>query len=189
MAQHLAAVLAASLAAQGKAAPSNVAAALDGVAPTAQHEAVAGDARRRANCASSCSARSRSVTLRIRRLRALASALADVTGAPLGYLPEGGNAVGAPLAGVLPHRGAGGRAVAQPGLNAVEMLARAAQGYVLVGGIEPADLVPSLGHRRLAARSPTASWRSRRMPSDEILATRDVHPAESRLSPKPRAPG
>ena len=37
-------------------------------------------------------------------LRLVAGALAELTGATLGYLPEGGNAVGARLAGVLPHR-------------------------------------------------------------------------------------
>ena len=41
-------------------------------------------------------------------VRALAAALADLTGATLGYLSEGANAVGAALAGALPHRGAGG---------------------------------------------------------------------------------
>ena len=76
-------------------------------------------------------------------LRALAAALAAATGAQLGFLPEGGNAVGAALAGVLPHRAIGGRTVAAPGLNVVEMLAARLKAYVLVGGIEPADLVPS----------------------------------------------
>jgi NADH-quinone oxidoreductase subunit G len=76
-------------------------------------------------------------------LRALAAALAEATGAQLGYLPEGGNAVGAALAGVLPHRLSGGRTVAAPGLNALEMLAARLKAYVLVGGIEAADLVPS----------------------------------------------
>ncbi len=142
MAQHLAAVLAASLKAQGKAVPSNVAAALEGVTPSAQHEAVAatlaaGDLRviLLGALAQHHAAYS--------ELRALATALADATGAKLGYLPEGGNAVGAALAGVLPHRAAGGRAVAAPGLNAVEMLAARLKAYVLVGGIEAADLVPS----------------------------------------------
>jgi NADH-quinone oxidoreductase subunit G len=73
-------------------------------------------------------------------LRALAAALAGVTGARLGYLPDGANAVGASLAGATPHRGAGGRAVAQPGLAATEMLAARLRGYVLVGGVETTDL-------------------------------------------------
>ena len=63
MAQHLAAVLAASLKAQGKAVPSNVAAALEGVTPSAQHEAVAATlaggrpARDPARCARAASRR------------------------------------------------------------------------------------------------------------------------------------
>jgi NADH-quinone oxidoreductase subunit G len=72
-------------------------------------------------------------------LRALAAALAAVTGARLGYLPDGANAVGASLAGATPHRGAGGRAVVQPGLAAPEMLAARLRGYVLVGGLETTD--------------------------------------------------
>jgi NADH-quinone oxidoreductase subunit G len=76
-------------------------------------------------------------------LRALASALAGATGATLGYLPEGGNGVGAALAGVLPHRQAGGRPVSNPGLHVGDMLAARLKAYVMVGGIESADLVTS----------------------------------------------
>jgi NADH-quinone oxidoreductase subunit G len=142
MAQHLAAVLAASLLAQGKTAPAHVTAALEGVTPSAQHAAVAatlvvGDQRviLLGALAQHHAAYS--------EIRALATALAAATGATLGYLPEGGNAVGAALAGVLPHRAEGGRAVAQPGLNANEMLSARLKGYVLVGGIESADLAPT----------------------------------------------
>jgi NADH-quinone oxidoreductase subunit G len=76
-------------------------------------------------------------------IRSLAAALAGASGALLGYLPEGGNGVGAVLAGVTPHRGRGGRAVAKPGLSAGEMLAARLKGYVLVGGLETADFAPS----------------------------------------------
>ena len=80
-------------------------------------------------------------------IRALAAALAEVTGARLGFLPEGANAVGASLAGVMPHRGAGGRAVAKPGLAAAEMIDARLRAYVLVGGIETEDL-PAVVRRR-----------------------------------------
>jgi NADH-quinone oxidoreductase subunit G len=139
MAQHLAAVLAAALRAAGRAAPAHVAAALEGIAPTAAHERIAailsqgelrmvllgGLAERHAASA---------------ELRVLATALAEVTGARLGFLPDGANAVGASLAGATPHRGVGGRAVARPGLAAAEMINARLRGYVLVGGIEAADL-------------------------------------------------
>lgn len=49
-------------------------------------------------------------------LRSLASVLAQVTGAKLGYLPEA-NSLAANLVGVLPHRGLAGKAVAEPGLH------------------------------------------------------------------------
>jgi NADH-quinone oxidoreductase subunit G len=78
-------------------------------------------------------------------LRCLAVALAEVTGAKLGHLPEGGNAVGAALAGATPHRGVGGRTVAKPGLTALEMLNARLRGYVMVGGLESEDLAPAPG--------------------------------------------
>jgi NADH-quinone oxidoreductase subunit G len=48
-------------------------------------------------------------------VRALAAALAAISGATLGYLTEGANSVGAALAGALPHRGAGGTVSSQAG--------------------------------------------------------------------------
>ena len=66
-------------------------------------------------------------------LRALAAALADATGAKLGYLPEGANGAGAWLAGAVPHRTAGGRSIDQPGKNARAMLEVPRSAYVLLG--------------------------------------------------------
>ena len=70
-------------------------------------------------------------------LRAAAAAIAELAGATLGYLPDGANAAGAQLAGLLPHRGAGGEALAVPGRDAAEILNGALPGYVLHGGVEP----------------------------------------------------
>ena len=69
-------------------------------------------------------------------IRSVAAALCRVTGATLGYLPEGANAAGAALAGVLPHRGPGGESLESPGLNAEAMLAAPRRVYVLFG-LEP----------------------------------------------------
>jgi NADH-quinone oxidoreductase subunit G len=69
-------------------------------------------------------------------LRALAAALAQVTGASLGVLAEGSNAAGAYLAGAVPHRDVGGRAVVTPGLSAWQMLKLPLSAYVLLG-VEP----------------------------------------------------
>jgi NADH-quinone oxidoreductase subunit G len=70
-------------------------------------------------------------------IRALASALAELTGASFGVLAEGGNAAGAFLAGAVPHREAGGKVAASKGLNALEMVQKTLQAYVLFGGVEP----------------------------------------------------
>jgi len=72
-------------------------------------------------------------------LRALANEIAHLTGASLGTLAEGGNAAGAWVAGVLPHRGAGGMALADgaTGLDTRGMLESAQRAYLLVGAIEP----------------------------------------------------
>jgi NADH-quinone oxidoreductase subunit G len=142
MAQHLAAVLVAALRAQGKPAPVQVAAAIAGIEPSPEHASVA---------ALLTSGELRVVLLgalaerhvAYSEIRALAAALAHVTGSRFGYLPEGGNGAGASLAGVLPHRTVGGRSVAQPGLNTSDMLAARLKAYVLVGGIESADLAPA----------------------------------------------
>jgi NADH-quinone oxidoreductase subunit G len=76
-------------------------------------------------------------------LRALASALAQVTGASFGVLAEGANAAGAFLAGVVPHRDVGGKSVVSPGLSAIEMLRRPLKAYLLFG-VEPwADALDS----------------------------------------------
>jgi NADH-quinone oxidoreductase subunit G len=76
-------------------------------------------------------------------LRALACALAQVTGASFGVLAEGANAAGAFLAGVVPHRDVGGKSVVSPGLSAIEMLRRPLKAYLLFG-VEPwADALDS----------------------------------------------
>ncbi len=70
-------------------------------------------------------------------IRAAAGALAELTGARLGYVSEGGNSVGATLAGFLPHRSVGGAAADAVGLDAMAMLAAPRKVYVLFG-LEPA---------------------------------------------------
>ncbi len=64
------------------------------------------------------------------------TALASAAKARLGLLTEGANAAGAWLAGAVPHRGPGGRAVTAPGLDAGAMLAQPLVAYLLLG-LEP----------------------------------------------------
>jgi NADH-quinone oxidoreductase subunit G len=76
---------------------------------------------------------------RFAELRAAAAALAARTGATLGFLPDGGNAAGAAIAGALPHRLPGGRPDPEPGLDLGAMLASPPAAALLFGGIEPAE--------------------------------------------------
>ncbi len=71
-------------------------------------------------------------------LRALSAALAELTGAELGYIAEGANGVGAAIAGILPHRGANGAEVEDPGLDVQGMISSPRRAYVLFG-VEPGD--------------------------------------------------
>ncbi|MDP9013812.1 MAG: NADH-quinone oxidoreductase subunit NuoG [Pseudomonadota bacterium] len=70
-------------------------------------------------------------------LKALAGALASLSGASLGFITEGPNAAGAYLAGAVPHREAGGAPAPSPGLAARAMLSTPLKAYVLFGGIDP----------------------------------------------------
>ena len=70
-------------------------------------------------------------------LRALAGGIAQLAGASFGELAEGGNAAGAYLAGAVPHRQAGGKALGIAGQSAGQMLQTPLEAYILFGGVEP----------------------------------------------------
>jgi NADH-quinone oxidoreductase subunit G len=85
-------------------------------------------------------------------IRAVAAVVARLAQATLAYLPTGSNAAGAALAGVLPHREAGGAATNEVGMNAAEMMNTALAGYVLFGGLESGlDTATSALVNRLAS--------------------------------------
>jgi len=97
-------------------------------------------------------------------LRALAAAIAQLSGASLGVITEGANAAGAYLAGAVPHREPGGKQLPHAGLSAAEMLRQPLKSYVLFGGVEPwadatgAEAVKALGAAELVvALTPYAS--------------------------------
>ena len=69
-------------------------------------------------------------------VRALAAAIAETTGAKLGFISSGPNAAGAHLAGVLPHRSLGGKAAARTGLGVAAMLESELDAVLLVN-VEP----------------------------------------------------
>ncbi len=87
-------------------------------------------------------------------VRALSAAIAELTGASLGYVTAGPNAAGAHLAGVLPHRAAGGEKRAKAGLGVAAMLDSELDAVVLVN-VEPdadihttADVVAKLAKQK-----------------------------------------
>jgi NADH-quinone oxidoreductase subunit G len=97
-------------------------------------------------------------------VRALAASIAITTGSRLGFLSEGANSAGAHLAGVLPHRRAGGEIRDDHGFNAGDML-DADLDAVLLFGFEPyldlsatEDVVKKLTNQRfVVALSPYTS--------------------------------
>ena len=158
--RELGAVLLAALG--GAAPPTALAALLQGAVVTDRHEQIASSLRTGAHRAIWIGA----LSLRSARgaeLRALARALAGVTGAVYGELAEGGNAAGAYLAGALPHRAPGGVPRPVAGLHARAMLGRPLGAYLLLHcepwadmGVPVApDLLAPLG--RVVAITPYAS--------------------------------
>ena len=132
----LAAILVAVAAKVGAAVPKHLTGITTGVQSTAAHEAVA---------TALLSGPKRAVwlgALALRHaqyadLRAVAGAIAQLTGASLAELAEGGNAAGAYLAGCVPHRDAGGKVLAAGGKTAAQMFQAPLKAYVLFGGVEP----------------------------------------------------
>jgi len=132
----LSAVVAAAAAATGKPVPRHLDAAVGEARITDAHRAAAQvllSGEKRAVWLGALAARHAAFA----DLRALAAALAQITGASLGRLAEGGNAAGAYLAGAIPHREAGVKPVAQAGLTARDMLENPLRSYLLFGGLEP----------------------------------------------------
>ena len=72
-------------------------------------------------------------------VREAASMIAEKTGAKLGFITEGPNSAGASLAGVLPHRAAGGAKRDNAGLGVAGMLDGSLDAVVLVNA-DPADI-------------------------------------------------
>ncbi|HEY4872687.1 MAG TPA: NADH-quinone oxidoreductase subunit NuoG [Steroidobacteraceae bacterium] len=131
---ELAAILAACLA-EGAAPPAHVATLVRAAKVEERHRAIATalkNGERRAVWLGALSLRHAAFA----DLRALAAALAGITGSTFGVLAEGSNAAGAYLAGAVPHRLAGGRANPKAGLSAAEMLKTPLSTYVLFG-VEP----------------------------------------------------
>jgi len=161
----LAAVLRAALG--DAAAPAGVGSLLEGITPDDAHRAIAASLKsgtRRAIWLGALSLRS----ARYSELRALARSLSVATGAVFGELAEGGNAAGAHLAGVLPHRGVAAVARANPGTDTRAMLEGTLAGYLLLNCEPWADAaqpgaLEALAKSRVVAVTPYASAAMKRV--------------------------
>ncbi len=134
-----------------KAVPDNVRGVAGSVRPTDEQRAAAAqllEGERRVILLGALAARHPAYA----DIRQLAAALAGLCGAQLAYLSEGANGAGAHLAGVLPHRNAGGEPLVTAGLSARAMLESPLKAYVLLGAIEPElDLGAPQAAKTLAA--------------------------------------
>ncbi len=141
MSEHLAAVVAAAAQARGASVPGTVSALVTQAQSSVNdtHRALAAqlsEGERRLILLGALAQRDGAFA----QLRALAATLAQITGAQLGYIADGGNTVAAHLAGAVPHRGVGGQVLNAAGLSVADMLAAKLKGYLLVGSIEAQDL-------------------------------------------------
>ena len=126
-------------ASDGKPLPDTVAAICEGVTPDEQHIAVArslSDADGGLVLLGAVAGRHAAYTA----VRALASCIAELTGATFGGLSEGPNSAGASLAGVLPHRMQGGENRESSGLGVAAMLSETLDAVVLVNVEPEADI-------------------------------------------------
>jgi len=104
-------------------------------------------------------------------LRAWAGLIGAMSGARLGHLVGGANGVGAWCAGVVPHRGVGGRSIAKPGMNSRSMLEAGLKSYVLLGLEPEQDLAaPAIAAQALAGAELVVGLSSFRSPSLEKYA-------------------
>ena len=132
---NLAAIIKALLSLSGKAAPEGLASLLANVTVQVSHQQIAQQLFD-ANKASILIGSQAMGQSELASLRALATVIADLAGAKLGYLSDGANTAGACLAGSLPHRGLAGEAISNPGKTAYSMIDEGLGAYVLLG-IEP----------------------------------------------------
>ncbi|HVY23337.1 MAG TPA: NADH-quinone oxidoreductase subunit NuoG [Steroidobacteraceae bacterium] len=140
--QHLAAVLSAAMQATNATIPATVSALLSNVQVNDTHRAIASQLlngteqnKRRAILLGAIAQRDVAYT----EIRALAAVLAQVTGATLGYMADGGNSVAAHIAGAVPHRSVDGQLLYAPGLNAKDMMSARLKAYLIVGALESQD--------------------------------------------------
>ena len=133
-----------AVAAAGKSLPDTVAAICKGVEPTTVQKRIAKSLKNAEEALvllGNIAGRHAAYTA----VRALASCVADATGASFGSLSEGPNSAGAHLAGVLPHRTQGGENRESSGLDVASMLDAKLDAVVLFNVEPEADIHATAG--------------------------------------------
>lgn len=126
-----------------KPVPENLASAFEGLEANADHEAAA----------RTLLGKERALILlghivqrhpSFSEVRVLAAALAELTGAELGYLPEGANGAGAAQLGFVPHRRPGGEPRKSAGFDMRTMMSSPRRAYVLLNVEPDQDVAPGV---------------------------------------------
>ena len=129
---ELAAVAKALMKTSTQSAPQGLAALVDGVKVGDAHNAIADKLQTGANSALLIGLSAQQHP-RLADILALADAIGALSESSVGILSDGANSAGAWLAGAVPHRGAGGQAVDEPGMHAAAMLASPLAAYLIIG--------------------------------------------------------
>ena len=150
VAGELAAVVKALAESTGKAVPAAIAEHVANANITNAHKAIAQDLVQ-ANQATVLIGLHAMANPQFAAIRSLANAIAELSGARLGYLPTGANTAGAWLAGAVPHRGPGNQTVTA-GKHAMQMISEDMQAFVLLNTelefecANPSDAVSALNN-------------------------------------------
>ena len=133
IATQMAGVLKALAEISGKALPDVIASSVNTVEVTDQHKGIASDLHE-ADKATVLIGIHAMANPQFSAIRSLANAIAELSGATIGYLTPGANSVGAWLAGAVPHRNSSQQAT--EGKNTLQMVTNDMKAFVLLG-VEP----------------------------------------------------
>ena len=146
MASELAGVLKALVEVSGKTAPAAVTDVVNNAIATDAHKIIASDLHSSDNAAVLIGLHA-IANPQFSAIRSLANAIAELSGATLGYLTAGANSAGAWLAGAVPHRGPASQSV-DAGKNVLQMVSEDMNAFILLNSepeLDCADSAEALG--------------------------------------------
>ena len=130
LARELATIVKALAESTGKAVPAAIAQSVASVNISATHQAIAQDLQQAKNATVLIGVHAMA-NPNFSAVRSLANAIAELSGARLGYLPAGANSAGAWLAGAVPHRGPAKQSL-ETGKHALQMISEDMQAFVVL---------------------------------------------------------